>query len=159
MLALSILQAPIDRRLVAAARRLGQVQAAPRRALSERLVPVLALAIVALVGLGMQPAVLAPYVGPGVLRVGVVLVAGGVVATVFAGSALKLAAGVLIALIGSEAIYASLDPGLLVTGGLAGLQLLFTIVASFFIGQSPLVGGPEGQPRRDDVARVQPEVV
>ncbi len=159
MLALSILQAPIDRRLVAAARRLGRAQAAPRRALSERLVPFLALAIVALVGLGMQPAVLAPYVGPGVLRVGAVLVAGGVVAAVFAAGALQLAVGVLIALIGSEAIYASLDPGLLVTGGLAGLQLLFAIVASFFIGQAPLAGGAIGPPGRDDVARVQPEVV
>lgn len=170
MLALSILQAPIERRerrgerridrqLMAAARQLGQVKGGSGRAWSERLVPALALGIVALVGLGMQPSVLAPHVGAGVLRIGIVLVAGGVVGTVFAASALQLAASVLLALIGSEAIYASLDPGLLVTGGLAGIQLLFTIVASFFIGQSPVAGGAPGEPTRGEAARVQPEVV
>ncbi|MEO8083296.1 MAG: hypothetical protein ABI780_05695 [Ardenticatenales bacterium] len=159
MLALSVLQAPIDRRLLAAARRLGRVQAGGGRRWSERLVPALALAIVALVGIGIQPGILAPYVGAGVLRVGLVLAAGGVLGTVFAASALQLAACVLIALIGAEAIYASLDPGLLVTGGLAGFQLLFTIVASFFIGQLPVSGGASAEPARGDVVQVQAEVV
>lgn len=175
MLSLSILQAPlsprtdprterrtdrrIDRQIVSTARRLRQVPGTAGRVRSDRLVPALALAIVALVGLGMQPGVLAPYVGAGVLRIGIVLASGGVIGTVFAGSALQLAASVLLALIGSEAIYASLDAGLLVSGGLAGLQLLFTIVASFFIGQSPLSGGTPNEPARGEAASVQPEVV
>ncbi|MBK6769921.1 MAG: hypothetical protein IPG72_13105 [Ardenticatenales bacterium] len=171
MLSLSILQAPldqqtdrrterrIDRQIVSTARRLRQVTGTAGRMRSDRLVPALALAIVALVGLGMQPGVLAPYVGAGVLRIGIVLAGGGVIGTVFAGSALQLAASVLLALIGSEAIYASLDAGLLVSGGLAGLQLLFTIVASFFIGQSPLAGGAPNEPARGEAASVQPEVV
>lgn len=159
MLALSVLQAPIDRRLIAAARRLGRVQAGGGRQLGEHLVPLLALAVIALVGIGIQPGILAPYVGAGVLRVGLVLAAGGVVGTVFAASALHMAVSVLIALIGAEAIYASLDPGLLVTGGLAGFQLLFTIVASFFIGQLPVSGGAAGEPARGDVVQVQAEVV
>jgi hypothetical protein len=72
------------------------------------------------------------------------LCAGGVLTAVFAGSSLRLAIGVLAALAGFELIYARIDPGLLITGGLAVFQMTFALVASLFLGPAPPESAPAG---------------
>lgn len=68
------------------------------------------------------------------LRPALTLVAGGILAAIFARSTLRLAVAVLFALVGFGMVYASLDPGLVMTGGMAVFQIFFAMLASLFIG-------------------------
>ncbi len=136
VLAISQLQAPLDRRLLASARRLRRINA-PETARTERLFPALALAVALVISYGAQSTSLPPGVLPTVLlQAAMVLAAGGVLTVVFAQNALHLASGVLLSLIGFELVYTRLDPGLLITGALAAFQLLFALVAAHFVGQA-----------------------
>ena len=82
----------------------------------------------------IAPATFSDALPGGLMPMALVLIAGGVLTAVFARSPLQLAAGVLLALAGFDLIYARLEGGLLITGGLAVFQLAFAIVAGAFIG-------------------------
>ena len=175
MLAISVMQAPIDRRLVAAARRLRDLRA--RGALgpdfertrgSERLVLLLSLAVMAGIALGLPAAAGASRLVGAALVPAFVLLAGGLLTVLHARSALHLSCGVLLSLTGFVAIYGLLDAGLLITGVLAVVQLLFAVVASAFVGSSPTVvhsvrGGPAGGETPDPAAAepddLRPEIL
>lgn len=134
ILAIGVLQAPLDRRLASAARRLRRSRS-PEDSGSEQLLPALSLAIAVVIAYGIRSTNLPPQLLPdALLQPALVLIAGGVLAVVFARHALHLAGGVLLALMGFELVYSRLDPGLLITGGLASFQLLFAVVASHFVG-------------------------
>jgi len=132
ILAIGVLQAPIDRRLPGAALRLARAGAPV--AGEGRGLPAVALAVGLLVSYGMQSAALPEAMPAAVVRPAFALATAGVLAAVFARSPLRLAAGVLMALTGFQIAYARLDPGLLVTAGLAVFQLLFAVVASYYVG-------------------------
>lgn len=163
MLAISVLQAPIDRRLVAAARRLREIEG-PARSGSDRIIPLLSLAVVVVAAFGIWVHVAPPGEGlpPAVVEPAIVLFGGGVLVLIFAASALELACGVLLSLLGAEVAYALVDPGLVVTGGLAVFDMLFAILASFFVGLAappPRVReDDEEEGRPEEAARVRPEV-
>lgn len=151
MLALSVLQAPIDRRLIQAARRLRAIgDAGPSNRLHS--VAGIALVIFSIGALGLTGGAIrgGPEIPPMLLQTAVVLVIGGLLATMFADSVLELACGVLLALIGCEVAYANYDAGLVVTGALAVFQMLFAITASYFLGlaaTSPAGDGALGADR------------
>jgi hypothetical protein len=136
ILAISVPRADGDGRLPSAASRLRQLSDVPLEG-AARLLAMLALAVALLLAYGVpapnSPEALAAALPAALLRPAMTLVAGGLLCVLFARSPLRLAAGVLLALVGFELIYARLDPGLVVTGGLAVFQLLFAIVASHFV--------------------------
>jgi hypothetical protein len=70
----------------------------------------------------------------GILRPALVLAVGGVLTAATARSPLRLACGVLLALTGFEMAYAHVDPGVLITAGLATFQLLLAVVAAYVVG-------------------------
>ena len=138
MIAISVMQAPIDRRLLAAARRLSELRGLDSE-IGDRLIPSFAVGVIAIAALGYSGGTL-DSLGPEVamvLRPTAILVAGGILMVIFASTALEVAVGVLVALAGAELVYAALDHGLIVTGALAGFQLLLAVVISFFVGLSP----------------------
>jgi hypothetical protein len=139
-----VLQAPIDRRLVESARRLRQIRAPTgESALSERLLPVFSLGAAGLLAYGMHSAAVPDQLLPAaLLKPALMLAGGGILTAVFARTALQLSCGVILVLIGFELAYTRLDPGLLITGGLASFQLLLAIVASHFLGLSPTSDAP-----------------
>jgi hypothetical protein len=154
MLAISVMQAPIDRRLVAAARRLRGLQArgalgpgpGPDRSQgSERLVLLLSMAVLTGIAVGLPPVRSVSGLSGAELAPALVLLAGGLLSVLYARSALHLSCGVLLVLTGFEAIYGLLDAGLLITGIMAVVQLLFAVVASAFVGSSPAVLRPDGE--------------
>jgi hypothetical protein len=132
ILAVGLLQTPSDRRWVGAARRLAAASSL-REGHPDRLLPTLALAVALIVSYGMQSTALGEELSPQVVRTAFALASCGVVAVVFARSAVRLAGGVLLALAGFEIAYAQLDPGLLVSGSLAAFQLLFAVIASYYV--------------------------
>lgn len=134
ILAIGVLQAPLDRPL-AGARSLIGAAGVPESG-EDRILPALSLAIGLLIALGTGTVGPVASVPPEILRPAFALAAAGVVAAVFAPSSLRLAVGVLVALVGFELAYAWLDPGLVVTGALAAFQLLFAVVASYYVGMS-----------------------
>jgi len=135
MLALSVLQAPIDRRLVNAARRLRAIgEAGPSdrlRSIAGIALVMFAVGVLGLVGGEIRGG---PSIPPVLLQVAVMLVIGGLLAVTLADGVLELACGVLLALIGCEMAYANYDAGLVVSGALAVFQMLFAIIASYFLG-------------------------
>lgn len=168
MIAISVMQAPMDRRLLAAARRLNTLRGRDGE-VSDRLIPTFAIGIVTVAALGLGGGTL-ETLGSAValvLRPTAILVAGGILAAIFAATALEVAAGVLVAYAGAALLYAALDHGLLVTGALAAFHILLAIVISFFVGlsapRSPdggdaLDAGDAGE-GVDPPADVTPEVV
>ncbi len=165
MLAISVMQAPVDRRLAEAARRLRALRArglAPNAALAERhgerLTLVLALAMAVSVAIGMPQSTHIAGLAGRELAPAIVLLMGGLLAVLFARGVLELSAGVLLSLTGFEAIYGLVDAGLLVTGVLAVVQLLFAVVASAFVGSSPTVVVSSGSSTGDDPAEAMPDV-
>jgi hypothetical protein len=130
------LQVPLDRHLSETAHRLralGPENSTPTR----RVMPTISLAIAVVISYGIHVVHLPQDILPdALLQSALILSAGGVLTLVFAVSSLHLACGVLMALVGFEMVYARLDPGLLVTGGLAAVQLMFAIVASHFVGSA-----------------------
>jgi|GEM_PF-2398758 hypothetical protein len=116
---------------------LSRLQAAayePRGAGLSTLGVALALAAGLLLSLGVHASELTEQLPDALLHPALALIVGGVLTAVFARSPMRLAGGVLFALAGAELLYASLDPGLMITGGLAAFQLLVAVVSSFFIG-------------------------
>ncbi len=87
-----------------------------------------------ILALGVPSGSLAELLPPDLLRSALFLVSAGLLGTVFAEGALRLACAAYLAFIGLELVYARLDPGLLVTGGLAVFQILFALLVSGFIG-------------------------
>jgi len=142
MLAISVMQAPIDRRMLAAARRLRALRPGPDAERSP-VVPGLALLVALAAARGFDSVVLAErgVSMTGVLHPTVAMAAGGVLTVVFAVAALDIAVGVVLAVVGAQLLYTVLDPGLLIGGTLAGFHLLLAVVASFFIGLSALSPG------------------
>lgn len=106
--------------------------AAPPGWRAELGLPALALAIAVLIALGIPSRTLPEAWPPQFLHAVLILVIGGVLTVVFAGGALQLAAGLLLALCGLELAYARIDAGLLITGGLALFQLLLVTVISIY---------------------------
>ncbi len=102
---------------------------------SERLLRLLALAIAVLLVGGLRSVTLGEVLSDALLRPALTLVAGAVLTAIFARSTLRLSVAVLVALCGFEMIYARLDPGLIMTGGLAVFHILFAILASLSVGQ------------------------
>jgi hypothetical protein len=143
ILAVAVVQAPIDRYVARAASRLrsvrvGKVEEGNRPMLG------LALAAAVLIAMGIQSVSFPLLVPDSVLRPALILTAGGVLAAVTARSALRLVTGVLLALAGFQLAYSFLDPGMLIAAGLAVFQLLFAVLVSYYLGLS--VDG-EGAPR------------
>ena len=150
ILAVSVLQAPGAHRAGGTARRLGDLGAlgglGSLRGLhglplarAERMLPATALMVAMVVayglaGLPVATSSLGLALTATVLRPALALVAGGALTMLFARTPLRLAGGVLMALAGFELIYARLDPGLVITAGLALFQLLLAILASSFVG-------------------------
>jgi hypothetical protein len=93
----------------------------------------LALATGLLASLGMHASAVTETLPDAVLHPALALAVGGVLTAVFARSPLRLAGGVLFAIAGAEVIYSRLDPGLVITGGLATFHLLVAVVSSYFI--------------------------
>jgi hypothetical protein len=138
MLALAAASGPTERPSRRSARRLGTLVpgAAGGRDLGLLALALLsALAIVA----GIRALSFPLEVPEAVLRPALALAFGGVLVVVAAGQSLRLIAGVLLALVGFQLAYAHLDPGVLIAAGLAVFQLLFTVVAGYFVGLDPAV--------------------
>jgi hypothetical protein len=131
-------QTPVDRRLIQASERLAALRGISEP--SPRLVPGLAVVTAGVILFGVHSVVAPKALSDAVLQPAVTLPAAGALTVVFARTPLRLAAGALAILTAFELAYARLDPGLVVTGGLAVFQLLFAIVASYF------VGGGDAQP-------------
>jgi hypothetical protein len=141
ILAISLLQDPRHQRLADAARRLRQLRGAAAEG-RDRALPALAVLAGLVISFGLHSTTFVDQLPDAVLRPAAALITGGLLGLVFARSVLRLVAGVLLALIGFEVIYARLDDGLMVTGGLAAFQLLFAIVASLFVGRGESNGDP-----------------
>lgn len=138
ILVISVLQAPADRNLAGAAQRLQRLSPAAA-ARESRLLPLLALATAVVVASGIPSITLPEALPQPLLHVALVMIAGGTLTVVFARTPLRLTGGVLLALTGFELVYAQVEPGLLITGGLAVFQLAFAIVAAAFVGaEAPL---------------------
>lgn len=131
ILAISAVQAPAGARAGASGRPRARL-APPPGWRADLGLPALALAIAVLVALGIPSRTLPEAWPPHFLHAVLILVIGGVLTVVFAGSALQLAAGLLLALCGLELAYARIDAGLLITGGLALFQLLLVTVISIY---------------------------
>lgn len=167
MIAISVMQAPIDRRLLSAARRLSALRGRDGE-VADRLIPAFAIAIVTVAALGFgggMPEALGEEVTL-VVRPSIILVSGGILAVIFASTSLEVASGVMVALTGAELLYAALDHGLLITGALAAFQILLAVVISFFVGlsapRSPSGGSaldPVDPRGAEPAAEVKPEVV
>ncbi|MFN2115472.1 MAG: hypothetical protein ACK2T6_07135 [Anaerolineae bacterium] len=84
--------------------------------------------------IGIHSAAVALLVPDALLQPALALIVGGVVTAVFARSPLRLAGGVLFALVGAEMVSTGLDAGLVISGGLATFQLLFAVVAAYYVG-------------------------
>lgn len=118
--------------------------AAARRALAalrgdtepdeDRGLAAICLAIALLAALGVPSATMPETLPLSALRVALGLTAGGVLTAVFARTALRVACGILLALCGFDLIYAHIEPGLLITGGLAVFHIAYTMVATAFLG-------------------------
>lgn len=133
ILTISWTQSEQESRTAAAGRRL----AALRRsgpAIDDRGLAAISLALAWVVALGVPSVTVPESLASPVLHSALVLVAGGVLTGIFARTALRLACGVLLAMCGFELIYAFLEPGLVITAGLAVFQIVFAIVASAFVG-------------------------
>jgi hypothetical protein len=126
-----------------AARRLGAARAGETVG-GERLLLALALAAAVVICLGIQSVSFPLAVPDVVLRPALVLAAGGVLTAVTARSGLRLAAGVLLTLTGFGLGYSHLDPGMLIAAGLALFELLFALLASYYLGLGP---SPESGPQ------------
>lgn len=133
ILVISLLQDPRHQRLAEAAQRM-RVLRGPAVEGQNRILPALAVLVGLVLSYGLHSSSLAETLPDAVLHPAAALIAGGLLSLVFARSALRIVVGVLLALVGFELIYARLDAGLVVTGGLAAFQLLFAIVASSFVG-------------------------
>jgi len=101
---------------------------------TERRFLLLAAPVTFLLLTGIQSNLLADRLPVTMLRPALTLICAGLLGTVFAEGALRLACCAFLALIGFELIYSRLDPGLLVTGGLAAFQILFALLLSAFFG-------------------------
>jgi hypothetical protein len=135
VLAMSALQGSTEvGRASAASRRLAGLR--PSAPSGWGAVPALAILSAVLLSAGVHSVVAVDRLPDIVLQVALTLAAGGVIAVALARDPLRLATGTLLAVIGFELVYARLDPGLVVTGALAGFQLLFALVASYFVGES-----------------------
>lgn len=135
ILAVSVVQAPDQElRPAAAARRLAVLQG--ERDVGWSLVPAITVIGAAVVLAGVKSVVAADRLPDIILQASLLLGAGGVVAVVLARGPLRLSAGVLMTTTAFSLAYARLDPGLIVTGALAAFQLLFALVASYFVGDS-----------------------
>jgi hypothetical protein len=141
ILAMAVAQMPIDRHLARAARRLGTLRGGTE-ATTDRLVLTLALAVAVLVALGIQSVSFPLDLPAEILRTTWVLVAGGVLTTLTARSPLRLLSGVFLAIAGFQLAYARLDPGVLVAAGLAMFQLVFAVVAAYYVGLAARAEGP-----------------
>lgn len=140
ILVISVLQAPADRNLAGAAHRLQRPSPAAASRES-RLLPLLALATAVVVVNGIPSVTLPVALPQPLLHVALVMIAGGALTVVFARTPLRLTGGVLLALTGFELVYAQIEPGLLISGGLAVFQLAFAIVAAAYVGVESPVGG------------------
>jgi hypothetical protein len=120
-------------RTTAATRRLASLQ--PSAPGGWGIVPALAILLGLVLVLGIKSEVALDRLPDLILQSGLMLGVGGVVAVVLAREPLRLAVGTMLGVIAFELVYARLDPGLVVTGALAGFQLLFALVASYFVGE------------------------
>jgi len=84
--------------------------------------------------LGIQSETLVESLPLPLLRPALLLISAGLLGTVFAEGALRLACSAYLIFIGLELVYARLDPGLLITGGLAVFQILFALMIAGFFG-------------------------
>lgn len=101
---------------------------------AERRFLLLAAPVTFLLLTGIQSNLLADQLPLALLRPALTLICAGLLGTVFAEGALRLACCAFMAFIGFELIYGRLDPGLLVTGGLAAFQILFALLLSAYFG-------------------------
>jgi hypothetical protein len=135
ILTVSVVQAPnVSLRPAAAARRLADLHG--ERDVGWSLVPALAVVAAVVLIAGVRSVVAADRLPDIILQASLLLGAGGAVAVVLARGPLRLCAGAHVAMTAFCLAYARLDPGLWVTGALAGFQLLFALVASYFVGES-----------------------
>jgi hypothetical protein len=133
ILGISVIQAPDERHISGAARRLLALHGEGARQAQTGVVAS-ALAITLVVAYGVRSVTFGDALPFGVLAPALALMGGGVLTAVFARDALRLATGVLLALVGFDLAYTPIDPGLLIAGALAAFQLLFAVVASFHVG-------------------------
>ena len=101
---------------------------------SERRFVLMAVLVTILLLSGIQNNLLADRVPVALLRPALTLICAGLLGTVFAEGALRLACCTFVAFIGFELIYTQIDPGLLVTGGLAAFQILYALLVTPFFG-------------------------
>jgi hypothetical protein len=135
ILTVSVIQAPdVPLRPAAAARRLADLHG--ERDVGWSFVPALAVIAAVVLIAGIRSVVAADRLPDIVLQCSLLLGAGGAVAVVLARGPLRLCTGAHVAMTAFSLAYARLDPGLWVTGALAGFQLLFALVASYFVGES-----------------------
>ncbi len=143
ILAISVVQLPFDRRLADAAQRLHGLLSYEATS-TRRVLPAIALAVAVVISYGIHSYSLPPGLLPdALLQPALIIAAGGILSVVFAVSVVHLVVGVFMAMIGFEMVYARLDPGLLVTGGLATLQLMLALVASYFVGAAGADAGEQ----------------
>jgi hypothetical protein len=129
-LAIGVVQSPGGREVGVGARRIRELRGPE---LDRSRLGLAALLVCAVAFLGV-PSVTVPSLPGSVLEVALLLASGGLLAVVFARSPLRLSVGVFFALAAADLVYARIDPGLLITGGLAAFQLLLATVASYFVG-------------------------
>jgi hypothetical protein len=101
---------------------------------AERRFLLLAAPVTFLLLSGIQSDLLARQLPVELLRPALTLICAGLLGTVFAEGTLRLACCAFVALVGFELIYSRLDPGLLVTGGLAAFQIMLALLVSAFFG-------------------------
>lgn len=133
IVAVAVVQAPIDRHVARAASRLRAARAS-NVAEGNRVLLALALAAAVLIAMGIHSVSFPLQLPDNVLRPALVLATGGVLSAVTARSPLRLVTGVLLALAGFQLAYSYLDPGMLIAAGLAVFQLLFAVLVSYYLG-------------------------
>lgn len=135
ILAISVLQGPSDRRRGHGSPRWRSLGVAQGPAVERRL-PAVGLAVALLGITGISSAAQPLTLPETVLQPALALIAGGALTAVFARTPLRLTGGVMLAWCGFGLVYARLETGLLIGGGLAAFQLLFAIVSSAFVALS-----------------------
>lgn len=101
---------------------------------AERRFLLLAAPVTFLLLSGIQSDLLSQKLPVALLRPALTLICAGLLGTVFAEGTMRLACCAFVALVGFELIYSRLDPGLLVTGGLAAFQIMLALLVSAFFG-------------------------
>lgn len=110
----------------------------------QRWLAIISLLIVLILVSSSQLPDLSEVIPPDSLRPALLYAVGGAMVVIFAATALQLVVGVLLTWTGFQLGYAYLDPGLLITFSLSSFQLLFALVAAYYLA---IIVSVEGQGR------------